>query len=104
MSAVTKPSLPPNNNQQGTSTKAKEAWSSKPVKCDQDVLSTPPTRASSSGSSSEPAVSISLLLFGPLDQLVSRCRSELLPHFGARRGEAAPQGTENGSPDPTSLS
>lgn len=66
-SAVTKLPLPPNSKQQGTRTKAKETWSPKPVKRYQDICSIPPNRASPSCASSEPAVSISLSLFGPLD-------------------------------------
>lgn len=66
-SAITKPSLPPNKKQQGASTKSKETWTPKPVKCYQDVHSMASNRASSSGGSSDPAVSISLLLFSPQD-------------------------------------
>lgn len=103
-STITKPPLPPNNNQQGASTNAKETWSPKPVKCYQGVCSMPPNRASPSGAGSELAVSVSLPRFGSQHPAGVVLRSQSLPHCGVRQGEAAPQRTKNGSSGPTSLS
>lgn len=90
-STITKPSLPPNNNQQGASTKSKETWSPKPVKCYQDVRSVPPNRVSPSGSSSDPAVSISLLLFCPQDAAGVRLQVWVTPGEAGRRGSTGHQ-------------
>lgn len=97
-SAITKLPLPPNSKQQGTRTKAKETWSPKPVKRYQDICSIPPNRASPSGASSEPAVSISLSLFGPLDPVGVALQFWVITTLCGEVGRRSSTGHQNQQP------